>query len=105
MSPITLIAKSFPIWLLAVPVIFIVLIFITWTPAATEDEKEVLSLRTIRALGPFRSLPGAVGFFHRKPVLAIFVTFCENLPGVSRPRADESSFTEDRKGHEDKPWT
>jgi hypothetical protein len=41
MSPITSIVESFSVWLLAVPVIFIVFIFITWSPAATEDEKAV----------------------------------------------------------------
>lgn len=57
MSPITLIAKAFPIWLLAVPVIFIVLIFITWTPAATEDEKEALFPKGAPVLGNTLDIP------------------------------------------------
>jgi hypothetical protein len=58
MSPITSIAKSFPVWLLAVPVIFIVFIFMTWTPAATEDEKEILSLKGLPVLGNTFDIPG-----------------------------------------------
>jgi hypothetical protein len=57
MSPITLIAKSFPIWLVAVPVVFIVLIFIIWPSAATEDEKEVLSPKGAPVLGSTLHIP------------------------------------------------
>ena len=38
-------------------------------------------------------------------LFVIFVTFCANAPWCFAGSADEPSFTEDRKGHEDKPWT
>jgi hypothetical protein len=36
-------------------------------------------------------------------LFAIFVTFCANVPWCFAGASKGSSFTEDRKGHEDKP--
>jgi hypothetical protein len=57
MSPITSIAKSFPVWLLAIPIIIILFIFITWTPDNKEDVKEIPSPKGLPILDNALKIP------------------------------------------------
>jgi hypothetical protein len=57
MFPITSIVKSFPLWVLATPVIFIMFVFVTWAPAATEVEKKLPSPKGVPVLGNALDIP------------------------------------------------
>lgn len=56
MSPITSLVNSLPLWLLAVPIICIGFLIITWTPAA-RDDTEVPSPKGVPVLGNALDIP------------------------------------------------